>query len=335
MRPRIFIGSSRESLEFAYAVQENLENNADITVWTQGVFELSKHTVNSLVGALDQFDFGVFVFAEEDIVRLSDAPESIVRDNLAFELGLFVGRLGKDRNFLIVPKGFENSHIPTDVSGITPGTFDSNGTDGNIRAAVEPVCSRILKSLQKKGVFRPATEAVPTSTMRPSFLTPDSPLLNQLINSAIQTVCRAIALPQTAEASRIRVFIFRKESDQLVCTHYWAPNPVREMVGRLRFSINSDVARRVAVVRCVISEEITRTEVSPLPKGPHGMGEGISDELSFVLAAPIRNPDGTIWGTVDFDASTEAAQKLLSDEVSNAAMLQLAQHLQIIFSMRA
>ncbi len=59
----------------------------------------------------------------------------------------------------------------------------------------------------------------------------------------------------------------------------------------------------------------------------------ISSELSFVLAAPIFNEDGSVWGTVDFDASTEAAQAFLSDEVSDAAVFQLARHLQIIFSL--
>jgi len=38
-RPRIFVGSATESLDIAYAVQENLEHNAEITVWTQGIFE--------------------------------------------------------------------------------------------------------------------------------------------------------------------------------------------------------------------------------------------------------------------------------------------------------
>jgi len=45
MKPNIFIGSSKESLEVAYSLQENLEPFAEVTVWTQGIFELSKFTI--------------------------------------------------------------------------------------------------------------------------------------------------------------------------------------------------------------------------------------------------------------------------------------------------
>jgi hypothetical protein len=36
VKPNIFIGSSTESLEVAYSLQENLEPSAEVTVWTQG-----------------------------------------------------------------------------------------------------------------------------------------------------------------------------------------------------------------------------------------------------------------------------------------------------------
>ena len=42
-RPKAFIGSSSEALGIAYALQENLEADAEITVWTQGIFEPSKY----------------------------------------------------------------------------------------------------------------------------------------------------------------------------------------------------------------------------------------------------------------------------------------------------
>jgi hypothetical protein len=42
---------------------------------------------------------------------------------------------------------------------------------------------------------------------------------------------------------------------------------------------------------------------------------------------------GVFGGTVDFDAGNEKGKELLLTEVSDAAMFQLAQHLQLILSL--
>jgi hypothetical protein len=105
------------------------------------------------------------------------------------------------------------------------------------------------------------------------------------------------------------------------------------MVGQLRFDINANVAQEVAVVRAVVDGAIAKTEVRPLPSGFKGVHGEISKELSFVLAAPIYKKDGTVWGTIDFDAGNEKGKKLLDTEVSLAAIFQLAQHLKMILSL--
>src|SRR5258708_575666 len=102
MTSRVFIGSSRDTLGVASAVQEELEDQlvgAEATVWHQNIFELSKYAIESLVIALDRFDFGIFLFGAEDIIRLRGFEYSSARDNVVFELGLFIGRLGRDRSF--------------------------------------------------------------------------------------------------------------------------------------------------------------------------------------------------------------------------------------------
>ena len=100
MKPRIFIGSSMEALDIAYAIQENLVHESNPTVWTQGIFELSNNSLDDLVNALNNFDFGVFVFKPDDITVMRNNKLNTVRDNVIFELGLLLANLVKNVFFL-------------------------------------------------------------------------------------------------------------------------------------------------------------------------------------------------------------------------------------------
>jgi hypothetical protein len=152
MKPRLFIGSSSENLEVAYAVQENLEAVAEVTVWIQGVFNPSRYNLESLADALFETDFGVFVFAPNDVTSMRGQERATVRDNVVFELGMFVGRLGRERCFILVPRAESaNLHLPSDLLGLSPAAYDANRTDGNVRAALGPACSAISRSVAQLG----------------------------------------------------------------------------------------------------------------------------------------------------------------------------------------
>jgi Predicted nucleotide-binding protein containing TIR-like domain len=66
MKAKMFIASSKEHLDLAYAAQEGLEHDVEATVWSQGIFTLSKSTMASLIDALDDNDFGLFILAPSD-----------------------------------------------------------------------------------------------------------------------------------------------------------------------------------------------------------------------------------------------------------------------------
>ncbi len=152
MKPKVFIGSSVEGLSVAYSIQQNLAYDADVTVWTQGVFELSKTSIESLVDFLDKSDFGIFVFNQDDIIKIRHKEENIVRDNILFEFGLFIGKLSRERVFFIIPER-TTLHIPTDLIGVTPGTYDPNRDDKSLLAATGPVCHQIRMQMAKLGVI--------------------------------------------------------------------------------------------------------------------------------------------------------------------------------------
>jgi Predicted nucleotide-binding protein containing TIR -like domain len=142
MKPRVFIGSSTEGLPVAYALQSNLDGDAEVTVWEQNVFNPSEYILESLLKKLEATDFGIFVFSPDDLVRIRGQEQAAVRDNVIFEFGLFVGHLGRQYSVMLLPKG-EQLRIPTDLWGVNVLTFDSNRKDGNLQAAVGPASNKI------------------------------------------------------------------------------------------------------------------------------------------------------------------------------------------------
>lgn len=147
MTKRLFIGSSSEAIDVALEIQAHLESHFEVTVWNQGVFKLSESTLESLLNALNNADFGVFVFTADDISVIRDETHRTVRDNVIFELGLFIGRLGKERAYFVVPKGVKDLALPSDLAGITYTSYNPDRTDGNLNAALATSCLEIRKAV--------------------------------------------------------------------------------------------------------------------------------------------------------------------------------------------
>jgi hypothetical protein len=157
VKPRVFVGSSVEQLDTAYTIQQNLEQVCDPIVWDQGVFQLSSNTLDDLLAELDQSDFGIFVFAPEDIAVIRNKEYQSTRDNVLFEFGLFIGRLGKQRVFFVLPRDQTDFRLPSDLIGIIPATFNAAREDR--QAAMGPACHEIRKAIKKLGSRTQASRA--------------------------------------------------------------------------------------------------------------------------------------------------------------------------------
>jgi O-acetyl-ADP-ribose deacetylase (regulator of RNase III) len=151
MRPRIFVGSSGEARRLCDAIQQELQRDFDVTVWDQDVFRLTYDALDSLLAALDSSDAGVFVVRPDDVTESREQSSSTVRDNVIFELGMFIGRLGRDRTFMLSPKPSRNRpavSLPSDLSGVTTAHYDEGRIYREPRAAVAPACSQIRQQLE-------------------------------------------------------------------------------------------------------------------------------------------------------------------------------------------
>ena len=170
MRPTLFIGCSSESRDIAYAAQRNLEDVAEVVVWTQGIFELTKSYLESLLDALDDTQFGVFIFGADDLTRIRGAQVTTARDNVVFELGLFIGRLGRERSFVITPKDVEHFHLPSDLLGINIATFQPPSRPDRWQAALGPACQDIRVAIRRHD--SPARPAAAPNTAEAALLLP-------------------------------------------------------------------------------------------------------------------------------------------------------------------
>jgi len=164
--PRVFIGSSAEALNIAYALQANIEYDSEPTVWTQGIFKPSQSTLSNLVQCLAQFDFAVFVFNVDDISIMRDQRVATVRDNVLFELGLFMGRVGVQRCFILKARETTDLHLPTDLLGIEPLTFSAKRSDGNLQAALGPAAHTLRQTFSLYTSSLPQTIHTRTALQR-------------------------------------------------------------------------------------------------------------------------------------------------------------------------
>lgn len=118
-KPRVFIISSSEGKAVAELIQASLEHeNIQVIPWTQNVFRVSSYPMDALEREVDLADFAIAIATGDDIVESRGKEWPAVRDNVIFELGLFMGRLGRERAILMEPKG-EGVKLPSDLAGIT------------------------------------------------------------------------------------------------------------------------------------------------------------------------------------------------------------------------
>lgn len=231
-----------------------------VTGWPQGIFEPSKYTLESLEGTLLNTDFGIFVLGPDDILRLRKTEVSAARDNVIFELGLFIGRVGKERNFIVCPSDIDNFHLPTDLLGLTPVTFDSKRTDGNLEASLGPACHDIRQAINR-------TEwRINTKTENPNIVTEneaESAFSDSDCISLLETWLRtsseaqefhAIKLVEVDKELGLPIGTAKRFVVEAAKRFYW--RPVRDVNQTVTFEVDADALPRQVRFATSISRDV-------------------------------------------------------------------------------
>jgi predicted nucleotide-binding protein len=143
-KPRVFIGSSTEHLGAAEALQILLSERTRPRIWRQG-FDLSQGYLEALVSEIARADYAVILLAPDDTLTRRYVTGAAPRDNVIFELGLFMGALGRDHVFMVRPRGLQ-LQLPSDLDGIVAATYDPPEDRDWVDAMGVPA-ARIIRSV--------------------------------------------------------------------------------------------------------------------------------------------------------------------------------------------
>ncbi len=148
LRPVLFIGSSKESLPIARAIRSNFaHDDFGVNLWTDRVFGPSRFAIAELEKQVQEADFAVLVLGPDDEVISRNEKSDAPRDNVIFELGLFMGALSHERTFMVIPRDCDIK-IPTDLLGLTSLSYKSDDSNDLI-ALLGPACDELREIINK------------------------------------------------------------------------------------------------------------------------------------------------------------------------------------------
>jgi CRP/FNR family transcriptional regulator, cyclic AMP receptor protein len=148
----IFAISSAEAIPVARSGFVAFEHDKDFkyNAWPIDVFKSTSYPLDDLEDQLQIADIAIAIAQPDDIVNSRKESKPVARDNVIFELGLFMGRLGRKKTIVLVPEGM-NLSLPSDLNGLSTVRYPRElGDDPNnaMATAWEHVRRHIRKAMQ-------------------------------------------------------------------------------------------------------------------------------------------------------------------------------------------
>jgi hypothetical protein len=150
-KPGLVVFSSGKVAESGVtdAIRDQLTRRGfTVTPWNEGFFPANELALNAFLKKLLCYDAALLVLGDDDIRHdpaQTGKEQHVPRDNVIFELGACMSRLGPKKTFIVRPDT-PKVVLPSYFHGVGGNlTYENKRVDGNWQAAVGSACAAIAK----------------------------------------------------------------------------------------------------------------------------------------------------------------------------------------------
>jgi hypothetical protein len=156
---KIFVASSTEALKDARQVCTWIrEADCEPNLWCDS-YGPGEHTVISLKRTAMASDAAIFIFSEDDKISFRGNLLSSPRDNIIFEIGLFIGSFENESIKRAIYCVTGEVKVASDLAGLTCLQLDTKSKAPQCRQKIIQWCNEIKKMPRQNTVARTSTKA--------------------------------------------------------------------------------------------------------------------------------------------------------------------------------
>jgi len=149
MKPKVFVGSSREALPVVRIVENALSETCDVFSWDTNSVNPGQYLFEGLLEISESVDFAILILSPDDKLNYRENEYNAPRDNVIFESGIFMSKVGRERVFLL---SADNLKYPTDIAPIQRVPYQ------DLQESLQSAVASISRRINSLGV-RPTTLA--------------------------------------------------------------------------------------------------------------------------------------------------------------------------------
>ena len=285
-KPRMFVGcASEKGKAIAKKFISALEGEDIVTPigwWDATEFQPMHSTLDGLLQAVDRFDFGLFILTPDDLTKSRGKKELTIRDNVLFELGMFLGRLGPKRAFAVVQSAGAQAgdpvKTPSDLLGIHIPRFKEQQAPEEQMKEVKKALKQIISAIETEGFKPPGLRPLKDYD------------IDRKDKSFVMTVSADIinANLEFLKGGRLAVVAYRRSNVYYLCETEITVGHPREIIDRERDDIvasaplkplgdirkNDDIDAHLLFIPRYVSEVGAATLLDMKRRGCHLIGGG-------------------------------------------------------------